>query len=375
MSDTPSNILILDTGSYTTKAGLAEENFPRIIVPTVIGTNPKNDPLENIQTFGREALSKKNTKLVSNLISNNKVNNYKDLKNFWHDITFNELQIEMSDTPTLLNIQNFSNQVHKKKSTEIFFEDFNVPSFFMLSDALLALYSVGKVNGVVLDSGFEKTSIVPIYEGNIYNHAHVQAPFGGKMITEYLAKQYNVNYFEAEDIKHKHGRVSLFYQNESIELQTNSKILINTTEKEEKKYEKNIILPDGRKINFKEHLIKSTEALFRSNISNLPYPSIQELIYECMLKLDFDYRREILSHLVITGGNTCFENFDERIENEMVELLPTILKFKTISNEDRKNSVFLGGCVMSKLTTFQQHWVTKADYNEYGLAVIYRKFI
>lgn len=375
MSESQSNVLILDTGTCTTKVGLAEENFPRLVIPTIIGTNPKDDPLENIQTFGKEALSKKNTKLITNIISNHKIKNYLHLKNFLHEITFNELQIEMNETPTLLNMKNFSNQIHKIKSTEIFFEDFNVPKFYMVSDALLTIYSVGKINGVVIDSGLEKTSIVPIYEGNVLNHAHIEVEYGGKNVTDYLRNAFSLDYFQAEEIKKKYGRVSLFYENEFLELQTSSKILINTQDKEEKSYEKSTILPDGRKIHFKEHLIKSTEGLFRSNIFKSPFPSIQELIYECMLKLDFDYRREILDHLVIGGGNTCFENFDKRIENEMINLFPTILKFKTVSNDDKKNSVFLGGCVMSKLNTFQQHWVTKADYQEYGSVVVFRKFV
>ena len=53
----------------------------------------------------------------------------------------------------------------------MFFESFNVPYFYMTPDSLLSLYSSGKTTGTVIDSGHNKTSIVPIVEGSIIHSA------------------------------------------------------------------------------------------------------------------------------------------------------------------------------------------------------------
>ena len=55
--------------------------------------------------------------------------------------------------------------------TEIFFETFNVPAFYLSIQAVLSLYSSGKTTGVVLDSGDGVTHTVPIYEGYSISHA------------------------------------------------------------------------------------------------------------------------------------------------------------------------------------------------------------
>lgn len=54
---------------------------------------------------------------------------------------------------------------------QMFFESFNVPYFYMTPDSLLSLYSSGKTTGTVIDSGHNKTSIVPIVEGSIIHSA------------------------------------------------------------------------------------------------------------------------------------------------------------------------------------------------------------
>ena len=52
--------------------------------------------------------------------------------------------------------------------TEIMFEIFEVPAFYLSIQAALSLYSSGRTTGLVLESGDGVTDTVPIYEGNYF---------------------------------------------------------------------------------------------------------------------------------------------------------------------------------------------------------------
>jgi len=47
--------------------------------------------------------------------------------------------------------------------TEIMFEKFNVPAFYLAIQAVLSLYSSGRTTGIVLDAGDGVTHTVPVF--------------------------------------------------------------------------------------------------------------------------------------------------------------------------------------------------------------------
>ena len=47
------------------------------------------------------------------------------------------------------------------------FESFGFPAFYMVSQAVLAVYSSGRTSAFALNSGVGVTTGVPVYEGNI----------------------------------------------------------------------------------------------------------------------------------------------------------------------------------------------------------------
>lgn len=71
------------------------------------------------------------------------------------------------------------------------FELFNVPSMALVPKSTLALYCNGKTTGLVIDSGYETTQVVPIYEGFPLTQAAKSMPVGGRHVTDYLMKLLN----------------------------------------------------------------------------------------------------------------------------------------------------------------------------------------
>lgn len=55
----------------------------------------------------------------------------------------------------------------REKLTEIMFEKYNVPAFYLVKNAVLAAFANGRSTGIVVDSGATHTSAVPVYDGYV----------------------------------------------------------------------------------------------------------------------------------------------------------------------------------------------------------------
>ena len=75
--------------------------------------------------------------------------------------------------------------------TEIMFEKFQVPAFYLAIQAVLSLYSSGKTTGLVVDAGDGVTHTVPIYEGYSLPHAIERNDLAGRDLTDYMRKLLN----------------------------------------------------------------------------------------------------------------------------------------------------------------------------------------
>ena len=72
--------------------------------------------------------------------------------------------------------------------TEIMFETFNTPAFYIAMQEVLALYASGRSTGIVVHSGYDVSRTVPINEGYPSLDAISEMYLGGKDLTRYLGK-------------------------------------------------------------------------------------------------------------------------------------------------------------------------------------------
>lgn len=90
--------------------------------------------------------------------------------------------------------------------------------------------------------------------------------------------------------------------------------------------------------------------------------SFPELVYNSIMLTDLDIRKSLYENIVISGGTTMFPGLPERLSKELVKSVPSTMKVKVVSSEERKYSVWIGGSILSSLSTFQTSWVTKQEY-------------
>ena len=137
--------------------------------------------------------------------------------------------------------------------------------------------------------------------------------------------------------------------------------------------EKTNELPDGIIITVGSELFRCPEVLFQPSFIGKEASGIHDCTFQTIMKCDVDIRKDLYANIVCSGGSTMFEGLPERITKEMTARAPPTMKIKVIAPPERKYSVWIGGSILSSLSTFQQMWISKAEYDESGPTIVHRK--
>ena len=100
---------------------------------------------------------------------------------------------------------------------------------------------------------------------------------------------------------------------------------------------------------------------------------IHGLCYNAIMKCDVDTRKDFYCNIVLSGGNTMFPGITERIQKEIVTLTLNTARVRVCARPQRKYSVWIGGSILASMSTFQQMWISKQEYNESGPAIVHHK--
>jgi len=142
---------------------------------------------------------------------------------------------------------------------------------------------------------------------------------------------------------------------------------------ESSELEKNYELPDGQVITVGNERFRCPEVLFKPSLIGKESDGVHTTTYDSIMKCDVDIRKDLYGNIVLSGGTTMFEGIDARMEKEIKALAPASMKIKIVAPPERKYSVWIGGSILSSLSTFQQMWISKQEYDESGPQIVHRK--
>ncbi|VAH00516.1 unnamed protein product [Triticum turgidum subsp. durum] len=113
--------------------------------------------------------------------------------------------------------------------------------------------------------------------------------------------------------------------------------------------------------------------LFQPSMIGMESSGIHETTYNSIMKCDVDIRKDLYGNIVLSGGTTMFPGIADRMSKEITALAPSSMKIKVVAPPERKYSVWIGGSILASLSTFQQMWISKDEYDESGPAIVHRK--
>ena len=372
--------IVIDNGSGYCKAGFSGEEGPRTVFPTLIG-RAKSQLIGDDFFVGLKALEKMSILNLTYPIEHGLVNDWNDMEKILDYLFTTELKVDPSDHNVMITESSINTNPKKEKMAQILFETFNVPGLYFSKTAPLSLYSVGKFTGLSVESGDSITQFVPIFDGYELSSSIIMY-LGGRDINDYLIKILNevgvsltttAEREIAKDIKVKTCYVALDFEMEKSYYSDMS-------------YE----MPDGVEIKIKDQRFRAPEILFHpemcgkevvslnlNSFSEEKPDGIDKKCYDSIEKsnIEFNIKRDLYKNIILTGGSTCFSGLPERLTKEVKYLVPKTIKndVTVIAVPERKYSIWIGGSLLSSLSTFKNMWITKEEYNENGASIIHKK--
>jgi len=261
----------------------------------------------------------------------------------------------------------------------------------------------------VIEFGAQETRIVPVVEGFVLRKAVVSTKRGGNWIDGKILHELGKSglklrpWFDKDEDKQVTESFRSLYISDIVRdvkkwMCFVSKAGLSTEALESMRipiYE----LPDGTTLGASLGVCAAAESLFEpgrpqaqtlsSFDSSFPphmqtvdidveQDSLQELVRASISKCDVDTRKDLLANITVCGGGSAMDGISTRLALELQQIVPPNFKIKVIPQlpAERNYSSWIGGSILSICGSFQQLWLSKAEYEEQGnYSIIHQRFI
>jgi len=413
--------LVLDMGSYTTRAGYSGEDLPKCDFPSYVGIIEefvdKTDAMD-VDTRVNEPTSNKRyvfdstsikaatkNKVLQPFLKNGLIDDFDIFEKVFEYSFRKSLRCDPSTHPVLMS-EPFNNpKAKREKLCEIMFEKFDVPGFYLAKNAVLSAFACNRTSGVVLDCGATHTTAVPIHDGMVLNKAVAQSPLCGDFVLAqckaYLEEQAQIELVPYYQVKSKEavesGEPAKFTRRTNVNDLTESykKFMLketlldfatNVLQVSDSQYNENDIgllprvtyeFPNGYNTDFGEERFRIPEVLFDPTLVKGVQPNTMfdtvHLVTGSIGMCDPELRLGFFSNIMVVGGNSLLTGFIERLTNEFNNLSYKTKLYPPPTTAERRFSSWIGGSILGSLGTFHQMWISKQEYEENGKCIVDKK--
>uniref|UniRef100_A0A8B9HGG2 Actin-like 6B n=1 Tax=Astyanax mexicanus TaxID=7994 RepID=A0A8B9HGG2_ASTMX len=410
--------LVFDIGSFSTRAGYAGEDCPKADFPTSLGVHVEEEgPAEmgaeqdnnSGRTFYMDTTAlhvpRPGVELISPL-KNGMIEDWESFQAIMDHIYSKHIKSEPSLHPVLMSEAPWNSRAKREKLTELMFEHYNIPAFFLCKTAVLTAFANGRATGLVLDSGATHTTAIPVHDGYVLQQGIVKSPLAGDFITmqcREMFQEMNIDiipqYMIASKEPVREGAPPDWTKKDKLPPVTKSwhTYMCNVREGRHTHTHTQAIIfkleqvaaqmptlhyemPSGFNADYGAERLRIPEGLFDpSNVKGLSGNTMLGMGHVVTTSIgmcDIDIRPGLYGSVIVTGGNTLLQGFTERLNRELSQKAPPSMRLKLIASNssiERRFSPWIGGSILASLGTFQQMWISKQEYDEGGKQSVERK--
>ncbi|MHA1472776.1 MAG: double zinc ribbon domain-containing protein [Promethearchaeota archaeon] len=320
----PGTPIIVDIGSAYTKIGFAGEPSPRFVFPTITGTEKYKAVMVDVDArsiyIGNDASKMRGVLKIKRPIDRGAIMDWNDYYEILNYIFYSLLRIEnLSHYPVLYTEPPFLQQETKEYIARVLYETHKVKSLIMIPTPILSLFSVGLTTGIVVESGDGTTWICPIISGEIVDQSVQKLTLAGTDVNQHLKnllmrEGINIESSAVDEIIKEIKEKNCFF---ALDPDNPPNLDDNFS----------FTMPDGSNINIPNYIFhEAPEVLFKPNLLGYNILNIPQAVINSVQSIDKYYWSDLLSHIMLSGGNLSYSGFEERLRSELVQLIPQLGK-------------------------------------------------
>lgn len=430
----PSRTLVLDNGGYTIKAGYVtdEATDEPTIIPNCIARDADRNvyvgsELDRCKDFSEMAFRRP--------VEKGFIVNWEAEKEIWDRQFFDDDCPQPcgdpAETRLLLTEPLNGLPVLQTNCDQMVFEEFGFASYCRVpSPALGAYHDVQAVFRtprdpdtvaplpaeaiLLVDSGYSHTTVTPVLHGRPLHPAVRRLEVGGKLLSNYLTRLLSLRHYDmrndpyiVNEIKEQACYVSLDF---ARDLDRTWKGTRGGPPSDDYRsgagIAKDYVLPDfharsrgivrdydptltarARKLaaaageaggedvlTLRNERFTVPELLFHPSDIGLRQSGLATLVLDALHAVPVGLWPALLANVVVVGGNALFDGFIQRLQTEIVALVPDDCIVRVARPADPITSTWHGGANFAKHPHINALAVTKQEYDEYGAAWVARKF-
>lgn len=365
------NVIVLDNGSGSIKAGYAGNKQPQAEINTLAQTRSDDKVLQDSSSLNIRAAMRGPARPY--VMNHGVVEDWDEMVLLWQQL-FNVLKAQPAQQPILVTEAPFNSLAHRESMVERLFEEFDAVAVQVVQSGFLPIYATGQQTGLVIEVGDGVAQTVPIYDGRLFKHCVGKLEVGGRDLTDHLGRMLSedigfgasseAHLAALQKVKEQLCHVSFDYEEE----------LAGKARSDTRSPQKTYTLPDGKVVHAENSkLFKCPEVLFKPSLLHTVAEEARGIhthAADAIQKCPLDCQQRLAENIILSGGSMMFPGMPGRIQQELGRLLRLSVKATLVQSP--KHAAWIGGSIVASMNSSIE-FMSRSEYSESGAKSIHQK--